>query len=78
MGRLHELVAHGALPEDLVDNTQVAHENLESAMKRAMVAKNQTAIQLNADGSVNLNEAVTVMEIAYRNKYEIVLLTKPK
>jgi len=64
--------------EYFVNDTQVGEANLESAIKQAMTANDQSSIQLNADGSVNLNEAVRVMEIAYRNKYEIVLLTTPK
>ena len=49
-------------------------KNLESFLTKA---EEDPAIILHADKSVDIEHVVKVMDIAYRNKYKIVLATKP-
>lgn len=51
--------------------------NLESKLSELLTGQDKPGIILHADKSVPLEYAVKVMDIANRNKYELVLATKP-
>ncbi len=61
-----------------IDDKQVAIENLEQELKLELAGQEEPAIVLHADKSVDIEYAVKVMDIAYRNKYKVVLATNPK
>ena len=52
--------------------------NLENQLKLLLEDHMEPAIILHTDKSVDIDHVVKVMDIAYRNKYKIVLATKPK
>jgi biopolymer transport protein ExbD len=51
--------------------------NLENELKSMLANEIDPAIILHADKTVAIEFVVKVMDIAYRNKYKIVLATKP-
>ena len=61
-----------------IGDKQVAIENLEQELKLELVGQEEPAIVLHADKTVDIEYAVKVMDIAYRNKYKVVLATNPK
>ena len=61
-----------------IGDKQVAIENLEHELKLELAGQEEPAIVLHADKSVDIEYAVKVMDIAYRNKYKVVLATNPK
>ena len=61
-----------------VGDKQVAIENLEQELKLELAGQEEPAIVLHADKTVDIEYAVKVMDIAYRNKYKVVLATNPK
>ena len=61
-----------------IGDKQVAIENLEHELKLGLAGQEEPAIVLHADKSVDIEYAVKVMDIAYRNKYKVVLATNPK
>ena len=61
-----------------VGDKQVAIENLEQELKLELAGQEDPAIVLHADKTVDIEYAVKVMDIAYRNKYKVVLATNPK
>ena len=60
-----------------INENQVLENNLESELKEVLSNQKEPAIILHADKSVDIEHVVKVMDIAYRNKYKIVLATKP-
>ena len=60
-----------------INENQVIENNLESELKEVLSNQKEPAIILHADKSVDIEHVVKVMDIAYRNKYKIVLATKP-
>ena len=60
-----------------VGDKQVAIENLEQELKLEFTGQEEPAIVLHADKTVDIEYAVKVMDIAYRNKYKVVLATNP-
>ena len=60
-----------------VNKEKVRDDNLENKIKLAIDKEKEPAIILHADKSVDIEHVVKVMDIAYRNKYKIVLATKP-
>ena len=52
--------------------------NLENKLKEILSQQEEPAIILHADKTVDIEHVVKVMDIAYRNKYKIVLATEPK
>ena len=60
-----------------INENQVIESNLENELKAILAAQAEPAIILHADKSVDIEHVVKVMDIAYRNKYKIVLATKP-
>ena len=61
-----------------VNEEKVIESNLENQLKLLLKNEKEPAIILHTDKSVDIEHVVKVMDIAYRNKYKIVLATKPK
>ena len=60
-----------------INENRVEESNLEKEIIKIVQAEEEPAIILHADKSVDIEHVVKVMDIAYRNKYKIVLATKP-
>tara|TARA_B100000683_G_C12439344_1_gene535323 strand:+ start:537 stop:926 length:390 start_codon:yes stop_codon:yes gene_type:complete len=60
-----------------INENRVEESNLEKKIIEIVQAEEEPAIILHADKSVDIEHVVKVMDIAYRNKYKIVLATKP-
>ena len=60
-----------------INENQVIESNLENELKAILSNQEEPAIILHADKTVDIEHVVKVMDIAYRNKYKIVLATKP-
>ena len=63
--------------EFYINENQVIENNLENELKTILANQEEPAIILHADKTVDIEHVVKVMDIAYRNKYKIVLATKP-
>ena len=61
-----------------INERKVSENNLEQELKLLLGNKQEAAIILHTDKTVDIEFVVKVMDIAYRNKYKIVLATKPK
>lgn len=61
-----------------VDDQKVEIEQLESILLNRLANEAEPAIVLHADKTVDIEYAVKVMDIAYRNKFKVVLATNPK
>ncbi|MEC7646533.1 MAG: biopolymer transporter ExbD [Bacteroidota bacterium] len=60
-----------------INETEVTKEALEQELKLIINHQQEPGIILHTDKSVDIEHVVQVMDIAYRNKYKIVLATKP-
>jgi len=60
-----------------INENQVIESNLENELKQVLSQQQEPAIILHVDKTVDIEHVVKVMDIAYRNKYKIVLATKP-
>ena len=60
-----------------INENEVIESNLENELKQVLSQQQEPAIILHADKTVDIEHVVKVMDIAYRNKYKIVLATKP-
>jgi len=60
-----------------INEKKVTTNNLERDLKLLLENEQDAAIILHTDKSVDIEFVVKVMDIAYRNKYKIVLATKP-
>ena len=60
-----------------INENQVIESNLENELKAILATQDEPAIILHADKTVDIEHVVKIMDIAYRNKYKIVLATKP-
>ena len=60
-----------------IEDRQIPLENLEQELKLELAGLQEPAIVLHADKTVAIEHAVQIMDIAYRNKYKIVLATNP-
>jgi len=60
-----------------INENMVIESNLENELKQILSEQDEPAIILHADKTVDIEHVVKVMDIAYRNKYKIVLATKP-
>ena len=56
-------------------NKKVTENNLERELNLLLENKQEAAIILHTDKTVDIEFVVKVMDIAYRNKYRIVLAT---
>jgi len=63
--------------EFYINENKVIESNLENELKQVLTKQIEPAIILHADKTVDIEHVVKVMDIAYRNKYKIVLATKP-
>lgn len=61
-----------------VNNIQVQEQDLESNIINTMQGQDKPTIILRADGDIALKKAVKVMDIANRNKINIILAVKPE
>ena len=60
-----------------INDREVTHETIEQEIKLLINNEQEPGIILHTDKSVDIEHVVKVMDIAYRNKYKIVLATKP-
>ena len=60
-----------------INEEKVIEKNLENKLNKILSTHEEPAIILHADQTVDIEYVVKVMDIAYRNKYKIVLATKP-
>ena len=61
-----------------INEKKVQEENIEQELKLLLDNIDEAAIILHADKTVDIEHVVKIMDIAYRNKYKIVLATTPK
>ena len=61
-----------------INENKVQEANIEQELKLLLDNIVEAAIILHADKTVDIEHVVKVMDIAYRNKYKIVLATTPK
>ena len=64
--------------EYFIDKDPIAEENLEARLIELLGGDETKAIVLRAEQGVPIEKAVAVMDIAYRNKFKIVLAVDPK
>ena len=64
--------------EYFIEDQKFPFDQLENQLKQRLANEQEPAIILHADKTVDIEFAVKVMDIAYRNKYKIVLATNPK
>ncbi|MDB9895928.1 MAG: ExbD/TolR family protein [Flavobacteriales bacterium] len=60
-----------------INENQILESNIENELKKLLAGQLEPAIILHADKTVDIEYVVKVMDIAYRNKYKIVLATTP-
>ena len=60
-----------------INENKVNETSIEEELKLLIGNEVEPAIILHADKTVDIEHVVKVMDIAYRNKYKIVLATKP-
>jgi len=61
-----------------IDKEQVSSNILEEMLKQKLANQNESNIVLHVAKGVPVEDAVFVMDIAYRNNYKIVLAVEPK
>ena len=61
-----------------VDRKQVDVQQLEPVIKGKMANRKDPVISINADRSVPIEHIVTIMNIARRNNYKVILATSPE
>ena len=64
--------------EYYIEDQKFPFEQLENQLKQRLAKEQEPAIVLHADKTVDIEFAVKIMDIAYRNKYKVVLATNPK
>jgi len=64
--------------EYYIEDQKFPFNQLENQLKQRLAKEQEPAIVLHADKTVDIEFAVKVMDIAYRNKYKVVLATNPK
>ncbi len=64
--------------EYFIDKDKFAENTLEEKLKTMLANKADPTILLHVEEGVPIEKAVTVMDIAYRNKFKIVLAVSPK
>ena len=63
--------------EFYINEKQVNQNTVEEKLKKLINLERDPAIILHSDKSVPIEHVVKIMDIAYRNKYKIVLATNP-
>ena len=61
-----------------IDKQQYPEDDLENGLKTSLNGQKEPNIVLHVAKGVPIEKAVKVMDIAYRNKYKIVLAVAPK
>jgi biopolymer transport protein ExbD len=61
-----------------LDQEQLPIEQLEAALQQKLAGQKEPNIVLHVAKEVPIENAVKVMDIAYRNQYKIVLAVAPK
>lgn len=61
-----------------IDNDRISNSALESTLITRLAGVEDPTITLRAEEGVPIEKAVSVMDIANRNKYKIVLAVKPE
>ena len=64
--------------EYFIDKDPISEENLEAKLIELLSGDEGKAIVLRAEEGVPIEKAVSVMDIAYRNKFKIVRAVNPK
>jgi biopolymer transport protein ExbD len=64
--------------EYFIDKEKFAENSLEEKLKALLSNQADPTILLHVEEGVPIERAVSVMDIAYRNKYKIVLAVSPK
>ena len=64
--------------EYFIDKDKFAENSLEEKLKSMLVNQAEPTILLHVEEGVPIERAVSVMDIAYRNKFKIVLAVSPK
>ncbi|MDB2317647.1 biopolymer transporter ExbD [Flavobacteriales bacterium] len=64
--------------EYFIDKESVELKYLEALLMEKMVGQDEQVVVLRVDKTVPMEHAVEVMDIAYRNKFKIVLATQQK
>ena len=63
--------------EYYIEDQKFPFDQIENQLKQRLANEQEPAIVLHADKTVDIEFAVKVMDIAYRNKYKVVLATNP-
>ena len=61
-----------------IDKDKIESENLEESLKAKLMNQEEPNLVLHVAKGVPIEDAVLVMDIAYRNNYKIVLAVEPK
>ncbi|RZS92021.1 ExbD/TolR family protein [Aquimarina brevivitae] len=61
-----------------IDEERVSQSSLESTLRAKLSGKNEPTIILRAEEGVPIEKAVSVMDIANRNKYKVILAVRPE
>lgn len=61
-----------------VDNERISQSKLESVLLSRLAGQNEPTIILRAEEGVPIEKAVSVMDIANRNKFKVILAVKPE
>lgn len=64
--------------EYFIDKDKFAENTLEEKLKTMLANQDEPTILLHVEEGVPIEKAVSVMDIAYRNKFKIVLAVSPK
>lgn len=64
--------------EYFIDKKQVQLQYIESQLINQLAGQDEKVVVLRVDKTVAIEHAVAVMDIAYRNKFKIVLATQQK
>ena len=64
--------------EYFIDKEQVQLQYIESQLINQLAGQDEKVVVLRVDKTVAIEHAVAVMDIAYRNKFKIVLATQQK
>lgn len=61
-----------------IDKNKIAENELENNLKTMLINQVEPTLLLHVENGVPVEKAVSVMDIAYRNKFKIVLAVSPK
>jgi biopolymer transport protein ExbD len=64
--------------EYYVDDTKVNFSAIEATLRAKLLSSTDPTIALYADEKIALGEAVKIMDIANKNKYKMIIATRPK